>query len=417
MPAFLYRAVDASGKASKGVLEASSDIEARNALRARNLFPLSLEQTKARAGGADRAGERASPVFARLRAGLQNPMPVKSLALVTRQLATLIGSDIRIEDALVTVARQMRAARAGAILYDIRAAILDGRSFASALGEHPAAFPEYYRASVAAGEHSGRLDAVLAHLADFVESRQKVRRKVQLALLYPALLAVVSLLMIVLLLTFVVPDITRVFVERGADLPWLTRGMIGLSELVANWGIWFLAAFATTGFLVHRWLGVSQNRLRFHRIIATRPPTRSFSVQLSAAQFAGTLSTLLSSGVPLMDALRTAAAVTPNIYIREQIKAATEKVGEGASLGNAVNGMDVFPPMLLAMIASGESSGKLADALSHAAKDQERELEDLVSTLVAMVEPGVLLFMGGIVMLMVLAILLPIIDLNNLAGV
>ena len=418
MAAFSYRAVDEAGKPAKGVIEAPSDAAARQSLRARKLLPLSVEATRTRPGKPDTEQPASRGVdFSRLGASLRPAMPGKTLALVTRQLATLIASDIRIEEALGTVASQAKSPKAASILYDIRAAIMDGRSFAAALDEHPDAFPEFYRASVAAGEQSGRLDAVLTHLAGFVETRQQTRRKVQLALLYPALLALVSVLMMVLLLTFVVPDIVRVFTERGADLPLLTRAMIGLSEFLTAYGLWLLAAMGIGIIALRRWLAIPANRLAFHRLVADRPPTRSFSRQLNASQFAGTLATLLQSGVPLMDALKTAAAVTPNRHIRTRIDEATEKVGEGASLRTALSGHDTFPPMLLAMIASGETSGDLAGALAHAAADQERELDDMVSTLVALVEPGVLLFMGGIVLRMVLAIRLPSIDLNNLAGV
>jgi general secretion pathway protein F len=302
------------------------------------------------------------------------------------------------------------------LLLDIRGAILDGRSFGGALALHPGVFPEFYRASVAAGEHSGRLADVLVHLADFVEGRHRNQQKVQLALLYPALLAVVSMAMMGLLLVYVVPDIVKVFVSRGAALPFLTRALIGLSAGLQAYGLYLLIALLGGGLLLRRWLAVPANRLRFDAALARRWPSARFSRQHNAARFAGSLATLVQSAVPLVEALHAAAAVVPNRHIRTHCMTVTTRVREGASLQAAMTESAIFPSMLVAIVASGESGGRLAPALARAAAELERELEALVSTLVALVEPAVLLLMGGLVLLMVLAILLPIINLNNLVA-
>jgi general secretion pathway protein F len=414
MPAFLYRAVDSLGKSERGVIEATNEVAARGLLRDRKLLPLSVHASNSASPAgttlAGSLGEKLRPgnLF-RMRTG------ARALATITRQLSTLIGSDVRIEEALRLVARQNDAAAAGPLLLDVRSAILDGRSFASALGEHPRLFPEFYRASVAAGENAGRLPQVLEHLADFVENRHRNQQKVQLALLYPALLAAVSAALIVLLLIYVVPNIVKVFVSRGAELPFLTKGLIALSSVIQSYGWLILIAMGLLAWGARRWLKTPENRLARDRFFATRAPFARFSRQINAARFSGSLATLVQSEAPLIDALTAAAAVTPNSYIRSRALLVAARVREGTSLNQAMREAEVFPPMLVAIVASGESSGRLGRSLRKAADDLDRETEALAATVVALVEPAVLLFMGGVVLLMVLSILLPIMSLNSLA--
>lgn len=409
MAAFTYRAVDAAGQAQRGVVEASSAAGARRMLRDRHLLPLAVEASTAEV-------DRASSARPGLSWPRRRRIGARSLATVTRQLATLIGSDIRVEEALRLVAEQAEGTRVRSLLLDLRGQILDGRSLADALGQHPGAFPEYFRTSVAAGEQSGQLANVLDHLAEFVESRHRAQQKIQLALLYPALLAAVSIAMVVMMMIYVVPDIVRVFETHGADLPLLTRLLIGLSNGVRRFGWIVLALIVIAMVAGRRWLAMPANRLATDRLFATRRPFLRFSRQFSAARFAATLATLVESAVPLVDALAAAAAVTPNRHIRAQALAVTARVREGTSLHRAMQEADVFPAMLVAIVASGESSGRLGPALARAAAELDRELDALVTTLVALVEPAVLLLMGGVVLMLVLAILLPIVNLNNLVG-
>lgn len=408
MPAFTYRAVDAAGRQSKGVVEAPSLVGARKALRERALLPVSVEAARSDA----RTEPGAAPGFTLFR----KKVSARTLATVTRQLSTLIGSDIRIEEALRLVGNQAEAQQTRSLLLDVRGAILDGRSFADALSQHPAAFPGFYRASVAAGEASGKLSDVLEHLADFVEARHRTAQKVQLALLYPALLAVVSISMMSLLLVYVVPDIVKVFVSRGADLPFLTRALIALSEGFQTFGPIVLILLFGTIFFGRRWLKEPANALKLDAFFIAHRPFRGFTRQHNAARFAGSLATLVQSAVPLVDALAAAAAVTPNHFVRAKALRVAERVREGASLQGAMTEAAVFPSMLIAIVAAGEQSGRLGPALGRASTELDRELEAFTATLVALVEPAVLLMMGGLVLLMVLAILLPIINLNNLAG-
>ncbi len=407
MPAYLYRAVDRTGKPTKGVLEAPNAASARHELRGRGLLPVEISLSR----GAVSDPRSRVALFSRLRPAIG----ARELTLVTRQLATLIGSGVRIEDALRTIAQQSPQ-RVAAVLLTIRASVLEGRGFAEALADHPTLFSEYYRASIRAGEQSGQLDDVMLNLANFVENRARNAQAIYLALLYPALLAVVSLGIIVMLMTYVMPDIIRVFTSRGADLPFLTRALIVTSEAVRSYGLAAAVIIFVLVVALRRWLKVPKSRLRFHRLLARNGLTARFVTRLNSAQFTGTLATLLRSGVPLVDSLAAASAATPNLFIRRNVEAATTNVREGVSLRDAIGATNCFPPMLIAMIASGEAGGNLGETLSRAADDQQRDLDAWVRTLVALVEPAILLLMGGLVMVMVLAILLPIISMNNLVG-
>jgi general secretion pathway protein F len=405
MAAFVYKAVDAAGRPQKGVIEAASAAGARAALRERKLLPTSVEASGAKAAAA-------APGFRLFRPRVS----ARQLSTATRQLATLIGSDISVEEALRLVAGQAETNRMRSLLLEMRGSILDGRSLSVAMGEQPQAFPDYYRASIAAGEQSGKLGEVLGHLADFVESRHRAQSKVQMALLYPALLATVSLSMMVLLMVYVVPDIVRVFESRGADLPFLTRALIGLSHFVRSFG-WIVLLLLVIGLIGgQRWLAVPGNRRSFDKALAMRRPTSRLVRQFAAARFAATLGQLVQSAVPLVEALGAAAATTSNLYVRDQALTVAAKVREGGSLSQAMAQAGIFPAMLIAIVASGEASGRLGPALSRAADELDRELDALITVVVGLVEPAVLLLMGGVVLMMVLAILLPIVNLNNLVA-
>lgn len=405
MPAFAYRAVDPRGATKQGVVEASSAAAARQMLRDRELLPTSVE-----AAGSETGGPGIGSLLSRRRIG------ARALATVTRQISTLVTSDVNIEQALQLVAEQADNARLRSLLLDVRGAILDGYSFAAALRLHPATFPEYYTSSVAAGEQAGRLSQVLVHLADFVENRHRNQQKVQLAMLYPALLALVSFGMMALLMVYVVPDIVKVFISRGAELPFLTRALIAVSGGLQSYGLAMTIIVVVAVLVFLRWIKVPANRLSFDRRIATTWPLARFSRQTNAARFAASLATLVQSSVPLVEALNAAAAVTPNHHVREAAIGVARKVREGSSLQAAMTQSDIFPSMLVAIVASGENGGQLGPALARAAAELDRELEAMAATLVALVEPLVLLLMGGLVLLMVLAILLPIINLNNIVG-
>jgi general secretion pathway protein F len=401
MPTFGYRAMDTAGKASRGVVEAATLTAARALLRERGLLPVSVKPA---------ATARRREILA-----WNRRVSAKALSQVTGQLSTLLGANVRIEEALRIVGDVVEGPAAG-VLLSVRGAILEGRGLAAALGDHPGVFPEFYRASVAAAEQAGRLPQVMAHLADFVDRRERSRQKIQLAMIYPTLLATVSLLIIGFLLVYVMPSIVKVFVTHGATLPILTRGLIALSNLAQRYGAALALTALAAGLAMRQTLKAPANRLRLARFLANRSPLSSFVRRINAARFAGSLATLVTSQVPLVEAMLASAAVTPNLHIRQKVLAAAGRVREGASLHRAMSEARVFPPMLLAIVASGEGGAGLGDSLTRAATDLDRDLETQSAALVALVEPVVVLFMGGVVLLLVLAILLPIISLNNMAG-
>ena len=393
MPGFRYQATDTRGKVQAGVLEAATASAARLAIRERGLALISLN---AEAGRTER-------------------LSLRNLTLVTRQLSTLTGSGLRIEEALLTIAKG-EPPKVAAVIQDIRTALTEGRTLADALGDHPDSFSEYYRASVRAGEQAGRLDKVLGHLAVFVENRARNRQTVMLALLYPMLLGIVSLSIVTMLMVYVVPDIVKVFTDRGAALPFLTRVLIAVSGWVRSSGPFVALALLICVPLGIWWIRQPRNRQRLDRVLATGWLTRRLAQRMNAAQFAGTLATLVQSGVPMASALDAAGDATPNLHIRAAVAALTQKVRQGSPLSRAMEEADTFPPMLIAMVASGEANGRLGEALDHAATDQQRDLDAWVRAVVALVEPGILLVMGGLVMTIVLAILLPIVSMNTLVG-
>lgn len=405
MAAFEYIALDARGRQQKGVLEADSARQVRQLLRERQLAPLEVKATRTReqAVGGQRFG------FAR---GLS----ARDLALVTRQLATLVQAALPIEEALRAAAAQSTSSRIQSMLLAVRAKVLEGHSLAGSLREFPAAFPELYRATVSAGEHAGHLGPVLEQLADYTEQRQQSRQKIQLALLYPVILMCASLGIVGFLLGFVVPDVVRVFIDSGQTLPLLTRGLIALSDLVKHWG-WLAILLLVAGITAIR-LALRQEaaRQRWHGILLRVPLVGRLVRATDTARFASTLAILTRSGVPLVEALGIAAEVISNRVIRAEVVLAAQKVREGGSLTRALEQTGQFPPMMLHMVASGERSGELDQMLARTARNQENDLAAQIALLVGLFEPFMLVFMGAVVLVIVLAILLPILSLNQLVG-
>jgi len=402
MAAFEYLALDPRGREQKGLIEADSPRQARQLLREKQWAPLEVKQAKSK--------EDVS------RGGLSfgRGLSARDLALVTRQLATLVQAALPIEEALRAAAAQSTSAKIKSMLLAVRARVMEGHSLAAALREYPSAFPELYRATVAAGEHAGHLGLVLDQLADYTDQRQQSRQKIQLALLYPVILMVASLAIVVLLLGYVVPDVVKVFVNTGQELPALTRGLIATSDVVKNWG-WLIVLGLIGAFLAMRAaLRDPALRLRWHAFILRIPLIGRLSRATNTARFASTLAILTKSGVPLVEALSIAAAVIANLRIRERVVEAAQKVREGSSLTRALDATGEFPPMMLHMIASGEKSGELDQMLARTARNQENDLAAQVSLLVGLFEPFMLVFMGAVVLVIVLAILMPILSLNQL---
>jgi general secretion pathway protein F len=404
LAAFEYTALDAAGRETRGTVEADTPRQVRQQLREGGLYPVRVEEVAQR--------EQRGPRLGRVRRGIA-PM---DLALLTRQFATLVRSGLPLEEALGTVARQSDKPRLRNLVAAVRARVMEGRSLSQGLSEFPHVFPPIYRSTVAAGEQSGHLDIVLERLADYTESRQQLRQKLQLALIYPTLLTLMALLVTVALLTYVVPEVVQVFADIGQQLPWLTRALIALSDALRAHGLSLLLGLALAGIALGLLLRRPGPRMAWHRLVLRLPLVGRLVRGMNTARFARTLSILSASGVAVLEALRIAAEVVSSLPMRAAVSEVAERVREGSEIGTALERSGQFPPMTVHLIRSGEASGALDSMLERAALSQERELETRLAMLMGLLEPLLILLMGGIVLVIVLAILLPIFELNQLVN-
>ncbi|HUS24232.1 MAG TPA: type II secretion system inner membrane protein GspF [Candidatus Binatia bacterium] len=401
MPAYEFTALDAKGRQDKGLIEADAPRQARALLRDRGLTPLTVQEV----------AEARSTRRSFFQGGGWSHT---ELSLFTRQLATLARSGLPLDEALAAVAQQSERPRVKRVTLGVRSQVTEGSSLAQALGQFPSVFPPLYRATVEAGEQSGKLDGVLERLADYVERRQAMRQKILLASFYPAILTFVALGVVTLLLTFVVPKVVQVFTDLKAELPILTRGLIALSDFLREYGLGLLIVLAVGMFLFAQALRNPEFRRRVDRTTLTLPLIGRLTRGSNTGRFTRTLGILFGSGVPILEAMRIGTQVVANLPMREAIEDATLRVREGAALSKSMEASKLFPPITLHLIASGETSGRLDEMLDKAAEQQEREVETLISALMGVFEPLLILVMGGIVLTIVLAILLPIFDLNQL---
>lgn len=402
MPAFAYSAMDAAGNVKKGVLEGDTPRAIRQQIRDQGLTPLELEEVSQR--------ESSSRSF--LSRGPS--MNAKDLALVTRQLATLVRSGLPIEEALKAVSEQTDSPRTTAIITGVRAKVVEGHSLATGLKDFPQAFSELYCTTVEAGEHSGHLDNVLERLADYTEDRQAMVQKVRTAMYYPTVLVVVAILMVSGLLVYVVPQVTRAFTNVGQELPSLTVGLINTSEFLQEHGLLMLSAIIMA-YILFRW-GLRNERFRhgWHGWILRFPFFGKLTRSSEAARFSRTFSILSASGVSVLEALRISAQVIGNLPIRAAVTEAAARVREGASISRSLRDTKQFPPMTLHLIASGEASGNLEEMLERAADNQDMEVQGMISVVLGMLGPIMILVMGIIVLVIMMAILLPIFEMNQL---
>ena len=403
MAAFEFQALDNKGKQHKGVLEADSSRQIRQQLRDKGWMPLSVEATS---NGKQKKGGFLAQF------SLGPSLKTADLALITRQLATLIAAGLPIDEALKAVSEQSEKQVVKSMVLSIRSKVLEGHTLADALKEFPRAFPHLYRATVSAGEHAGHLDGVLNKLADYTESQQTAQTKIKLAAMYPIILCIVAIGIVVGLLTYVVPDIVEVFVRNGQELPGLTQLMLDISHLITNYGlvIVIVSGLSWAGFLYA--LRKPAFKYRYHQFLLTAPGIKNFTKSANTARYISTLAILTSSGVPLVEAMRIASQVVENLPIQAGVKEATVQVSEGGSLSKALTATKFFSPMMLHMIASGESSGELDDMLARTSAQQQASLEATIEALVKMFEPLMLLTMGAIVATIVTAIMLPILELQ-----
>lgn len=398
MPAYSYEALDQHGKTCRGVLQGDTPRAVRGLLRERGLSPVAVAEVDEAAVGRSRRGRIGSA----------------ALALMTRQLATLVGASLPVEEALGTLAAQAASDAQRAIAVALRARVMEGASLAEALADFPAAFPAAYRASVAAGEQSGRLEQVLERLADHAEARDALAQKVLAALAYPALLTLVALGVIAGLLAWVVPQIVGVFQHLGQALPLPTRMLLALSAWAGRWGWLLLVALAALAVAARYALRREPVRAWRDAWLLRLPLVGRLVRAANTVRAMRTLALLAASAVPLLDALGVAARVVGNLPMRVGLQQAALQVREGSSFSRALEASGQFPPVAVRLIASGERSGELPRMLEAAAAEQQRELDRWLTLLTGMLAPAVILVVGALVLFIVLAILLPIFDLNQM---
>jgi len=403
MPAYRYEAADAAGRADRGVIEADSPKQARSQLRARGLTPITVDPL-AGAGLAKRSG---SSAFVRR-------LSTQEQALFTRQLASLIVSGLPLDEALGALADQAERQYVHELLAGIRAEVMGGSSLSVALAQNPKDFPDIYRALVSAGEHSGHLGMVLERLATYIETRNTLTSKIRLAFTYPAIVTVVAFAIVIFLLSYVVPQVVSVFANTKQKLPTLTIVMLWLSDFVRNWWWAALGVIAVVVAIIRSMLKQPDIRLAWHRWLLTAPLVGKLIRGYNTARFASTLAILVSAGVPILRSLQAAGETLTNQALKANVEDATTRVREGASLARALAAQNQFPPVLVHLIRSGEATGNLPVMLDRAATGEGQELERRTLFLTSLLEPLLILTMGVVVLLIVLAVLMPIIEINQL---
>jgi general secretion pathway protein F len=400
MPAFRYEGVDGRGKLRQGALDAGTARQARDRLRADGLFPTLVELVAATAGQAG--------------AGGTTRLPVALVALSTRQLATLVGSGMPLDQALDAVADQADDARAKKLFAAVRSEVVAGEPLAGALARWPRTFSDLYRSLVAAGAETGRLNDVLVRLADYLEARLALRQRFTLALIYPALVTVIAIAVIAVLLVFVVPQVVSVYQQSRQALPWLTRALIAVSAFFRGTGAYWLAGAAILAVAFAFANRRTAFREAWHARLLRLPVAGRLVTAIDTARFASTLAILVGSGTPLLRSLDAARDVVWALPLRRAADAAAALVREGVSVARALKEQRVFPPVLVHLVANGEASGQLAPMLERAAAELEREAERRLTWFAALLQPALIVAMGAIVLVLVLAVMLPIVSMNQL---
>ena len=410
MATFSYQALDERGKKVRGVIEGDSERHARAQLRSRQLKPIDIKANKQALAGAKISGTGFKFSFGGPSLGH------KDVALITRQLSSLVQSGLPLDEVLAAAAKQSRKPAIKSIILQVRSRVLEGLSLAQAMSEMPKVFDNLYRAMIRAGESSGYLGPVLEQLAEYTERSQETKQRIKSAMVYPIVMVVVAVSVVTLLMVQVVPSLTSLFERGGKELPLLTEVLINTSNFLIAYGVYLVIAIVALFVFLHRWLQDPKRREKWHAVQLKLPLMGEFISQAETARYAGTLGLLAKSGVPLLDGLRIASQVLTNTRLRGATEEVAAAVQEGTSLNRALDQVDVFPPLLVQMVASGEANGKLDEQLVHVAANQERELKYSIDGLMSLLEPAMILFMAFMVGLIVMAILLPIFDLNKLTG-
>jgi general secretion pathway protein F len=406
MGTFNYRALDASGKMIKGVIEADSERQVRTQLRSRELKPVEVASVVATAK--QKAAENT------WRGWFKPRISQSDLAMLTRQLSTLIQSNMPLDEALSAAAQQARRPKIKGLMLQVRSRVVEGHTLAYALGEFPQVFNDMYRAMVRAGESAGFLGTIMERLAEYTENSQYTQQKIKMAMVYPIILMLVAVSVVVALMVGVVPKLIDMFKHMKAELPWPTKVLIATSHFFTNY--WWALLLGVIGLiaLIVFLLKDPKRRHVWHQFLLRVPFISWLIVAMDTARFASTLSILTSSGVPLLDGLKIAGEVLTNSRLREASRQVAITVQEGGSLHRALAQTELFPPMMVHMVASGEASGELEAMLSRSALNQERELEMTLGSLMAIMEPLMVVAMAVVVGFIVIAVLLPIVNMNSL---
>jgi general secretion pathway protein F len=406
MAAFDYQAVDSRGKMKKGVIEADTPRQARGLLREQGLIPTEITPSL----------QKNKQVTGASRLGRSKKISAAELALITRQLATLVESGLPLEESLIAVAEQCDKNTLKSMIMAVRTKVTEGYGLAESMAEYPQIFNHLYRAMVAAGEKSGHLDKVLNRLADYTEQRQHLRSQLIQALVYPVIMTVVAVGVIAILLTAVVPKIVGQFEHMGENLPGTTQFLIASSDFLRDYGLLVVMIIAGLMLLFSQLMKKPAFRFAFHQKIIGVPAVGKVVRGVNTARFARTLSILTASAVPLLESMQISGEVLDNLYMKQRVKDSADKVREGSSLRVSLEQTKLFPPMMLHMIASGEKSGQLEHMLGRAADNQDREFEALINISLKAFEPALMVSMAGVVLFIVMAILQPILQLNTLVG-
>ena len=410
MASYQYQALDSASRTKHGVLQADTERQVADQLQAKGLVPLLLERHSQPVSPAQKPTHKKNRVlFARR---LTN----SDLCLVTQQLATLLEASLPLDDALKAIIEQSHKKVVKATLSQVLSQVTEGLSLAQALAFHPKSFPEAYIATVAAGEQSGHLAQVLMRLSSYTQQVQETQSRIQLALLYPSIIMLVALGVLTLLLTYVVPQVIEVIVNMDQKLPTLTVGLIAVSNFLKNQGMYLLLAGLIALAALNLVLKQHHLRLKIHKGLLKLPILGPYLAIFNAARFSKTLALLTSSGVPIVEAFEGAQAVVNNLFIRQQIIEAGLVIREGSSIFLALKPRSILPPIALHLLASGETSGRLAQMLDQAADQLDTQLQRSIGIALSLIEPLMMLVMGGLVLVIVMAILLPIFDMNQMVG-
>ncbi len=397
MGAYRYQALNKLGNTSKGVIEADSERHARQLVRAQGLIPTHIRT-----------------LTKQQQLSHKDKLSGQDLTLLTRQLATLLAAGIPVEESLHGISEQAEKDKVRELIIGVRAKVLEGYALAQAMSEFPNAFPELYRATVDAGEQTGRLDVVLEKLADYTEKQQQIRQKIQQALIYPALMILVSTTIISFLLAFVVPKIIEVFTSNGQSLPQMTQLLITMSELIKSYGLiaFLVIGVAIAGF--KRSLVNNKIRTHWHRFLLKLPISSYLIRSINVARYIHTFGILFAAGVNVLETMRVSASLISNLLIRDAFTLAAIRVKEGKAINQALKETGFLSPMASHLIASGEKSGQIATMMERAAFSLDNEVKRLIDTALTLLEPLVILLMGAVVLFIVLATLLPVFSMEQL---